>query len=260
MTGENLTGRCGIGSGEALSVRWASNDQCMPAARQDLAALARSGDGGVDGTRNPGGGFGDEAVKQGAGGGADVVAALRVPLHTEDEVGGGAFGGLTTFDRFDDPVLRATGGDAQTVAGDADGLMVAGVDGQAKEVVVFGSLVGRKETTEERIGCAGSGVGDGDRPARSVVHRKYGEILNQGAAAPDIEDLDAEADGEDWLIEAVRVLQKKLVDILARRIGGGALRNGVLTVLVRVHVGGTAGEENGLAGIDQVGDRNRGGV
>src|ERR1700751_274943 len=93
------------------------------------ASFVCSGYGGVDGARDPGPGLGDEAVEEGTRRSADVVAALRVPLHAEDEVGGGAFGGLTTFDRFDDPVLRAAGGDAETVTGDADGLMVAGVDG-----------------------------------------------------------------------------------------------------------------------------------
>src|SRR5271154_742472 len=99
----------------------------------------------MDGARDPGGGFGDEAVEEGAGGWADVVAALGVPLDAEDEVGGGAFGGLAAFDGFDDCVLWAAGGDTETVTGDADGLMVAGVDGEAEEVVLFGGFFGGEE-------------------------------------------------------------------------------------------------------------------
>src|SRR5271169_6726591 len=103
----------------------------------------------MDGARDPGGGFGDEAVEEGAGGGADVVAALGVPLDAEDEVGGGAFGGLAAFDGFDDRVLRTAGGDAEAVAGYADGLMVAGVDGKTEEVVLLGGLFGGEEGAQE---------------------------------------------------------------------------------------------------------------
>src|SRR6266478_3149269 len=87
-------------------------------------SFASSGDGGVDGAGLPGDGLGDEAVEERAGGRADVVAALGMPLNAEDEVGGGAFAGLTAFDGFDDGVLRAAGGDAESVAGNADGLVV----------------------------------------------------------------------------------------------------------------------------------------
>jgi hypothetical protein len=219
-----------------------------------------SGDGGMDGARDPGSGFGDEAVEEGAGGGADVVAALGMPLHAEDEVSGGAFGGLAAFDGFDDAVLRAAGGDAEAVAGDADGLVVAGVDGQAEEVVLFGSFVCSEQRAEERFGCGRSGVGDGDFATGGVVDGKDGEVLDQGAAAPDVKDLDAEADGEDRFVEVVGVLEEELIDVFARGVGGGTLGDGVLAVLVGVDVGGAAGEENGLAGIDEVGDRDWGGV
>ena len=51
--------------------------------------------GGVDGAGGPGGGFGYETLEEGLGGWADVVAALGVPLDSEDEVGVGgvAMGG-----------------------------------------------------------------------------------------------------------------------------------------------------------------------
>ena len=98
---------------------------------------------------DPCGGFGDKAVEEGAGGEADVVAALGVPLDAEDEVGGGAFGGLTAFDGLDDGVLGAAGGDAEAVAGDADGLMVAGVDGETEETVLIGGFFGGNDGAEE---------------------------------------------------------------------------------------------------------------
>ena len=96
----------------------------------------------MDGAGGPGGGFGYEALEEGFGGGADVVAALGVPLDAEDEVGVGVGGVLAAFDGFDDGVLGAAGGDAEAVAGDADGLVVAGVDGETEESVLFGGFFG----------------------------------------------------------------------------------------------------------------------
>ena len=100
-----------------------------------------SGYGGRDDAGGPGGGFGDEAVEDRAGGGADFIAALGVPLNAEDEVGV-AFGGLAALYGFDDGVLRAAGGDAEAVAGDRDGLMMAGVDGETEESVLLGGFFG----------------------------------------------------------------------------------------------------------------------
>ena len=114
---------------------------------------------------------------------------------------------------------------------------------------------GRSENgPEERFRCDGGSVGDGDLAPGGVVDLEGVEILNQRATAPYIEDLDAEADGEDRLIEVVRVLEEKLIDVFARVVGGRALGDGVLTILLRVHIGGAAGEEDCLAGVDQVGD------
>jgi hypothetical protein len=58
----------------------------------------------------------------------------------------------------------------------------------------------------------------------------------------------------------MRVLEKQLVYILARGVGRGALGDRVLTVFVGIDVRGTAGEKDGLAGVDQVRDRDRGGA
>jgi hypothetical protein len=89
-----------------------------------------------------------------------------------------------------------------------------------------------------------------------VVDGKDAEVLNEGAAAPDVEDLDAEADGEDGLVEVVRVLKEELIDVFARVVGGGGLGVGVLAILVGVDIGWTAGEEHGLAGVDELDDLN----
>jgi hypothetical protein len=97
-------------------------------------------------------------------------------------------------------------------------------------------------------------VGDGDFAAGGVVDGKDRQVLDKRAAAPDVEDLNTEADGEDGLVEVVGVLEEELIDVFAGAVAGGALGDGILTVLVGVDVGGTAGEENGLAGIDEVGD------
>jgi hypothetical protein len=175
-----------------------------------------------------------------------------VPLDTEDEVGCGAFGSLAAFDSFDDGVLGAAGGDAEAVAGDADGLMVAGIDGEAEEVVLLGGLFGGEEGAEQGLGRSGDGVGDGYFAACRVVDGEWGEVLNERAPAPDVEDLNAKADGEDGLVEIVGVLEEELIDVFARAVGGSTLGDRILTVLLGVYVGWTAGEKDGLTGVDQV--------
>ena len=130
-------------------------------------------------------------------------------------MGGGAFGGLAAFDGFDDSVLRAAGGDAEAVAGDADGLVVAGVDGEAEEAVLFGGFFGGEERAEEGFGRDGGSVGYGYGAAGGVIDGQEAEVLDEGSAAPDVEDLDAEADGEDGLVEVVGVLEEEFVDVFA---------------------------------------------
>ena len=97
-------------------------------------------------------------------------------------------------------------------------------------------------------------MGDRDFAASRVIDRQDGEVLDESASAPDVEDLNAEADGEDGLVKIVRVLEEEFVDVFTRRVSGGALGDWILTVFVRVHVGGTAWEENGLAGVDEICD------
>jgi hypothetical protein len=177
-----------------------------------------------------------------------------MPLHTQDEVRGGAFSSLAALDRLNDGVLGAAGGHAETVSGDADGLVVARVDGEAEEVLLFRGFGWNEDSPEERFGRDGGGVGDGNLAAGRVIHRERGEVLNQRAATPYVEDLDAEADGKDGLVEVVCVLEEKLINIFAGVVGRSALRNGILAVLLRVDVSRAAGEENGLAGVNQVGD------
>jgi hypothetical protein len=78
-------------------------------------------------------------------------------------------------------------------------------------------------------------------------------VLKQGSAAPDVEHLGAEADGEDGLAEVVSVLEEELVDVFAGGVGGVALLDGLLAVLLGVDVGGAAGEEDAVAGGDELG-------
>ena len=84
--------------------------------------------------------------------------------------------------------------------------------------------------------------------------------MDEGSTAPDVERLGAEADGEDRFVEVVGVLDEEFVDVFAGGIGGAALGNWVLAVFLGVDVGGTAREEDGLAGVDKIGCLARGGV
>src|SRR5580698_8676077 len=80
----------------------------------------------------------EEAGEEVAGGGAVVEGTFGMPLHADDEWAAAALG--RAFDGFDDAVLAAAGGDAHAVAGNPDGLVVAGVDGQAEKAVAFGCV------------------------------------------------------------------------------------------------------------------------
>src|SRR5437899_7510186 len=116
----------------------------------------------MNGARNPDRSFGDKAIKESAGGRADVVTAFGVPLDAENKVGGGAFRGLAPFDGLDNGVLRAASRDAESVAVDSNSLMVAGVDRQAKEVVLLRRFLGGEKRAEKRFGRGSRSVGDGD--------------------------------------------------------------------------------------------------
>jgi hypothetical protein len=96
-------------------------------------------------------------------------------------------------------------------------------------------------------------VGYGYGFARGVIYRHGSEVLDEGSAAPDVEGLEAEADGKNGLVEVVGILDEEFVDVFPGWIGGIALGDGILTVLVGVDVGGATGKEDGLAGVDEVG-------
>ena len=199
-------------------------------------------------------GFGDEAVEEGAAGGADVVTALGVPLDSEEElgVGGGMFhvehlvvGVL--FHGLDDTIVWAASDDAEAFPRGGDGLVVAGVDGKAEEAVGFGGLVGGEEGGEKAVGSDEGRVGDGDFAAGFMVDGQGGEILDEGAAAPDVERLDAEADAEYGLGEFVGMVEEEVVDGFAGGVGGSGGGIAVGTVKGWVYVGGAAGEEKAVA-------------
>jgi hypothetical protein len=196
----------------------------------------------------------DKTVEECAGGEAEVVAPLGVPLDAQDEVRRGAFAGLAPFDGFDDSVLGAARGDAEAVTWDADSLVVAGVDGKAEKVVLLGSLGGVQEGAQERVGRDCGVVGYGDTSAGGMVYGEDCEILYQRASAPDVEELQAKADGENWLVEIVGVLDEEFIHIFPGAVRWRTLWDGFLAVFLRVYIGGTAGKEDGLAGVDEICD------
>ena len=134
---------------------------------------------------------------------ARSIAALGVPLDCQDEVARGV-----GFYGFDDGVLGAAGGDAEALAGDSDGLVVAGVDGEAEEAILlrglegWGNGLGEEDGAEERVwGDCSSRVSDRyGCSLRRDLRACTVKVLEESAAAPDIEELDAEADGEDGLV------------------------------------------------------------
>src|ERR1035437_2151484 len=212
--------------------------------------------GGRGWARGPGGGFGDESGEEGAGGGALFEGAFGMPLDAEHKAATDAFG--RAFDGLDDAVLGTAGGDAQAVAGNADGLMMAGVHGQAEKAVAHGDLLDGRDLAEQRVWRYGSGVGDGDGAAGLVVYGHRGEILQQGSAAPDVQHLGSEADGEDGFAHVVGILEEQFVDVLAREVGWRALFDGLLAILLGIDVGAAARQESSLAVGDELcGSRGR---
>jgi hypothetical protein len=183
-----------------------------------------------------------------------------MPLNADDEVRDGSFGGLSTFYGFNYSVLGASGGDAEAVAGDSDGLVVAGINRKPEVGVLFRRLVRDDKGSKERAGGDSGGVSDGDAAACGMIDREDAQILDQGSSAPDVEELEAEADGQDGLVEIVSVLDEKLVYVFPGVIGRSALRDGLLAVFMGVDVGGASRKKDGLAGVDEVGYRSGGGV
>ena len=173
---------------------------------------------------------------------------------------GGAFGGLAAFDSFNDGVLRAAGGDAESVAGDADGLMMAGVDREGGgNPPARGPLRG-SAACREGIRARSPQCGRWRPAAGRVVDGQNGRDPAPAFRRARRSGTGCRSRWRRWLVEVVRILQKKLIDIFAGMVGGSALGDRVLAVLVRVDVRRTAGKQNGLTGIDEVGDRHRGRV
>jgi hypothetical protein len=209
------------------------------------------------------------------------VGALGVPLDSEDEVVGGI-----EFYGFDDVVLGRAGGDEEVVAGGLDGLVVAGVDvevvgifmerakgsvgfvagSEGERVTVLGVRLRIADVVEGDDGSQagavsdGNGVGFDDAAVGSVIDiRPYlvRQVLVEGASTPDVEDLQALADGEDGFVEVEGVLNEEFVDGGAGRVGVLAGGDGRFAVGLRVDVGGRAGEKDALAGGEDLGDALR---
>jgi hypothetical protein len=183
-----------------------------------------------------------------------------MPLKAEDKMSVGSFGGLTPFYGFDDGVLGATSRDTKTITGNANGLVMAGVDGQPEEAILFGSLFEGEKASQEGVGRDGGGMGYGHSLSGGMVDGHGGEVLHESSSAPDIERLEAEADGKNRLVEVVGVLNKEFVHVFPGGIGWGALGNGLLAVLLGVYVSRAAWEQDRLAGVDEVCDLGGGGL
>jgi hypothetical protein len=183
-----------------------------------------------------------------------------VPLDAKDEVGVWIVRVLAAFDGLDDGVLRTAGRDAEAVARYADRLMVAGVDREAEKAFLLGSFFCSEKCAKEGFGSYGSAMGNRDFATCGVVDGEWAEVLNERSAAPGVEDLDTETDGEKRLVEVVRVLEEKLVNVFAGGVGGCALRDEIVAVLVWVDVGRAAGKQDGLTGVDEIDGLDRSGV
>lgn len=85
-----------------------------------------------------------------------------------------------------------------------------------------------------------------------------GDVLDECAAAPDVQRLRALADGEDGLVKIEGVLDEELVDGGAVGVGVFALGDSRFAVFLGIDVGGAAGEEDAMAGGEDLGNALRG--
>ena len=90
-------------------------------------------------------------------------------------------------------------------------------------------------------------MGDGYVFAGFVVDGKRSEVLDEGPAAPDVERLEAVADGEDGLGVFGGVVEEKVVGGFASGVGGGGGRVAIGAVEGWVDVSRAAREENAIA-------------
>ena len=245
----------------------------------DLLRALASGDGRFDAAGLPGLGRVDEGGEQGAGERAGNVGALGVPLHGDDVVIGGI-----ELDGLDDAVGRRDGGDAEVVAWGVNGLVVAGVDGRRGGAVCIGGLGivffhapsrgplgaggeigirqgggldGLEDGGEAGVGRDGDGMGIGDAATGAVIDGGAddgGQILDEGAVAPDIEGLCAMADAEDGLVQIEGVLEEELVDGGAGGVVGAAGGDRGFAVALGIDIEKTAGEEDAVGGGEEFGD------
>ncbi len=90
-----------------------------------------------------------------------------------------------------------------------------------------------------------------------MIDRDGREVLDEGSAAVDVQDLGAETDGEDGLLVEEGVLEEEGVDGLAGGVGVGAFGDAVVAVVCGIDVGWAAGEEDGLASAHEFGEAGR---
>ena len=106
-------------------------------------------------------GFHDQPLKERTRGGADVIAAFRMPLHADQKLG--AERGIILHG-FDDAVIRAARDDPQTFARDGNRLVMAGIHGETPIAIRLGCFGGFEQRGHAPI--------RGHRPpARGVANR-----------------------------------------------------------------------------------------
>src|ERR1700761_7051164 len=84
-------------------------------------------------------GFRDQPPEECTRGSADVIAAFRVPLHADQELGAER---RIVLDGFDDAIIRTARYDPQSLARDGNRLVVAGIHGKTPVAVRLGRFLG----------------------------------------------------------------------------------------------------------------------
>jgi len=168
-----------------------------------------------------------------------------MPLHADHEVSG-----RVELDSFNDAIDWRDSSHKQIVAGDPDGLMMAGVD------LWQGSFGGRDDPAKPGPGSDLRRMSMGNGAARLMIHRSL-QVLDQGAVAPDVERLRAVADGENGLLEIECILQQELVDGRAAGVGLATLWDRIFAKSLRVHIEAASRQQDALNPAKQPGNAVR---
>ena len=143
---------------------------------------------------------------------------------------------------FDHPVFRGPRHPDEVVSYVLNGLMMAGVDRQPPKNAVRGGLGGTEQPRKEAFSLYLHRMRYGHPTARGVIYGNGQQILRQGTTAPDIQQLQAETDGQKGFSGCGRVRKQTPIAGFPGRVAGRSCGMASLPVARWRDIGGAAGQ------------------